>query len=126
MSKQIIQITKSAWNKMGSIMKKSNNQSGFLFGVTSGGCNGFNFDMKLIDEKELERILKLKPTVLEEKNTKLYIEPLSEMYLIGTTIDFVNEDYSKGIFESKFTYNIDKKLASSCGCGVSFMPRNIK
>ena len=51
MSKQIIQITKSAWNKMGSIMKKSNNQSGFLFGVTSGGCNGFNFDMKLIDEK---------------------------------------------------------------------------
>lgn len=126
MSKQIIQITKSAWNKMGSIMKKSNNQSGFIFGVTSGGCNGFNFDMKLIDEKELERILKLKPTVLEEKNTKLYIEPLSEMYLIGTTIDFVNEDYSKGIFESKFTYNVDKKLASSCGCGVSFMPRNIK
>ena len=125
MSKQIIQITKSAWNKMGSIMKKSNNQSGFIFGVTSGGCNGFNFDMKLIDEKELERILKLKPTVLEEKNTKLYIEPLSEMYLIGTTIDFVNEDYSKGIFESKFTYNVDKKLASSCGCGVSFMPRNI-
>ena len=126
MSKQIIQITKSAWNKMGSIMKKSNNQSGFLFGVTSGGCNGFNFDMRLIQEKELEGILKLKPTILEEKNTKLYIEPLSEMYLIGTTIDFVNEDYSKGIFESKFTYNIDKKLASSCGCGVSFMPRNIK
>ena len=32
----------------------------------------------------------------------------------------------KEFFESKFTYNIDKKLASSCGCGVSFMPRNIK
>ena len=126
MSKQIIQITKSAWNKMGSIMKKSNNQSGFLFGVTSGGCNGFNFELRLIHEKELEKLKKSKPTIMENIDAKLYIEPLSEMYLIGTTIDFINEDYSKGIFESKFTYNIDKKLASSCGCGVSFMPRNIK
>lgn len=25
----------------------------------------------------------------------------------------------------KFTYNIDKKLASSCGCGLSFMPKNL-
>ena len=33
MSKPIIEITKSAWKKMGSIMKKSNNQSGFIFGV---------------------------------------------------------------------------------------------
>ena len=50
---------------------------------------------------------------------------MSEMYLIGTTIDYVKEDYNKGIFENKFIYNIDKKLASSCGCGVSFMPRNL-
>ena len=36
-----------------------------------------------------------------------------------------NEDFNKGIFESKFIYNIDKEKASSCGCGVSFMPRNL-
>ena len=47
------------------------------------------------------------------------------MYLIGTTIDFINEDFNKGIFESKFIYNIDKKLASSCGCGISFTPKNV-
>ncbi len=125
MSKSIIKITENAWKKMASIMKKSNNQSGFLFGVTSGGCNGFNFDLRLIHEKELKGLEKLKPTVMESDAAKLYIEPLSEMHLFGTTIDFIDEDYSKGIFESKFTYNIDKKLASSCGCGVSFMPRNL-
>jgi len=125
MSKSIIEITKNAWKKMGSIMKKSNNQSGFLFGATSGGCNGFNFDLRLIHEKELEKLKKSKPTMMEHKDVKLYIEPISEMHLFGTTIDFIDEDYSKGIFESKFTYNVDKELASSCGCGVSFMPRNI-
>ena len=37
MSKNIINITKQAFTKMNKIMKKSNNTSGFLFGVTSGG-----------------------------------------------------------------------------------------
>ena len=105
--------------------KKSNNSYGFLFGVNSGGCNGFNFQLELLKESDYHTINKLKPNILEYDNVKLYIDPMSEMYLIGTTIDYVNEDYSKGIFENKFIYNVDKKLASSCGCGVSFMPRNI-
>ena len=48
------------------------------------------------------------------------------MHLIGTEIDYIEEDINKGIFESKFVFNIDKKIASTCGCGVSFMPKNIK
>ena len=122
---KIINITKNAWTKLSSILNKSNNKSGFIFGVTSGGCNGFNFDLRLIENKEMEKMEKLKASTLEFKETKLYIEPLSEMYLIGTTIDFINEDFNKGIFESKFIYNIDKKLASSCGCGISFTPKNV-
>ena len=69
--------------------------------------------------------MKMKPSILTNDDVQLYIEPLSEIHLIGTTIDYINEDFSKGIFENKFIYNIDKKLASSCGCGVSFMPRNL-
>ena len=125
MAKNIINITKNAWIKLDQIITKSNNNNGFIFGVTSGGCNGFNFDLRLIEKKESDEILKLKPNIMNYNNVNVYIEPLSEVYLIGTTIDYVKEDYSKGVFESKFTYNIDKKLASSCGCGVSFMPRNL-
>ena len=126
MSKNIINVTANAWKKMGSIIQKSSNKNGFIFGATGGGCNGFNFDLRLIQDKEQKEIMKMKPSILTNNEVNLYIEPLSEMHLIGTTVDYINEDFSKGIFENKFVYKIDKKLASSCGCGVSFMPRNLK
>lgn len=125
MNKNIINITSKAFSKMNNIMKKSNNTSGFVFGVTSGGCNGFNFKLNLIKESEIEDLKKLKPSIIKNQNVNVYIEPLSEIHLFGTTIDYIEEDYSKGIYESKFKYNIDKKLASSCGCGVSFMPKHM-
>jgi iron-sulfur cluster assembly accessory protein len=124
--KNIINVTRSAWIKMENIMHKSKNKIGFIFGVTSGGCNGFNFDLKVIDEENLKEFNRLKPSKLEYKNVTLYIDPLSEMHLIGTTIDYIHEDYSKGIYENKFNYIVDQKLASSCGCGVSFMPKTFK
>ena len=126
MSKNIINVTANAWKKMGSIIQKSNNKNGFIFGANSGGCNGFNFDLRLIETEEQKEIMKMKPSILTNDDVNLYIEPLSEMHLIGTTIDYIHEDFSKGIFENKFVYKIDKKLASSCGCGISFMPRNLK
>ena len=123
--KNIINVTSNAWSKMNSIITKSNNKHGFLFGVTSAGCNGFNFNLNLMDTKKYESIQKLKPNILTDNNVKLYIEPIAEMYIIGTTIDYINEDINNGIFESKFVYNVDKKMASSCGCGISFTPKNV-
>tara|TARA_B100001093_G_C26684653_1_gene952062 strand:+ start:394 stop:768 length:375 start_codon:yes stop_codon:yes gene_type:complete len=122
--KQIIHITTNAWSKMHNIINKSNSKKDFLFGVTSGGCNGFNFNLQVMPEKEEKKIMKMKPTILENKGLKVVVDPISEMHLFGTTIDYVKEDYSKGIYESKFKYDIDKSLASTCGCGVSFMPKN--
>ena len=45
------------------------------------------------------------------------------MHLLGTTIDYINEDYKKGIYESKFYFEINKELMTSCGCGISFSPK---
>ena len=61
---------------------------------------------------------------MENNGAKLLIDPLSEMYLLGTTIDYIIEDYDKGIFENKFVFIPDKNLASACGCGISFTPKN--
>ena len=126
MSKNIINITQSAFKKMDKILKNSKNNNGFLFGVTSGGCNGFNFNLNLITSNELAKINKMKPNIVEHKDVKVYIDPIAEMHLIGTTIDYIKEDINKGIFENKFVYKVDRELASSCGCGVSFMPKNLK
>ena len=63
---------------------------------------------------------KIPVTSLEHDDIKVYIDPLSEMYLLGTNIDYIPEDYSKGIYESKFSFNPNKDLAGTCGCGISF------
>ena len=125
MNKNVINVTQKAFEKMNIILQKSNNQKGFIFGITSGGCNGFNFNLNLITDEELKKIEKMKPSIIEDKKVKVYVDPIAEMHVIGTTIDYVKEDFNKGIFESKFIYNVDKEKASSCGCGVSFMPRNL-
>jgi iron-sulfur cluster assembly protein len=125
MSTNIIRVTSNAWTKMKTILNISNNKLGFIFSASSGGCNGFNFDLNIIDKKTFNKINqnKLKPTIIEHDNIKLYIDPLSELYLLGTTIDYIKEDYSKGQFENKFIFNVNRDLATSCGCGVSFTPK---
>tara|TARA_B100000949_G_scaffold81540_1_gene72935 strand:+ start:1009 stop:1380 length:372 start_codon:yes stop_codon:yes gene_type:complete len=121
-----IQVTRAAWAKMREILHISKNKYGFVYSATSGGCNGFNFDLGLLDKDFYETIMNTKfHTIIVDKDTKLYVDPVAEMHLLGTTIDYVTEDFSKGHFENKFIYEIDKDIMTSCGCGVSFMPKNI-
>ena len=118
-----IQITKSAWSKIGEIINKTKNSYGLLYSAKAGGCNGFNFELDLLEKDAYEKIIKNRfHTVLTNENSKLYIDPLSEMHLLGTMIDYIHEDYSKGQYESKFNFEINKELMTSCGCGISFSP----
>ena len=123
-----IKVTPSAWRKMRDILLKSRHNLGFIYSASSGGCNGFNFELNPIQKKEYEKIVKQKfYTILTDETkgtpTKLYIEPMSEMVLLGTTIDYIEEDYLMGQFESKFKFEINKELMTSCGCGISFSPK---
>jgi iron-sulfur cluster assembly protein len=119
-------ISNNAWGKIRDIIKNSNNDYGFLFYASSGGCNGFNYKLELLDEdthNELEDS-SIKPNMIfDYENNKVYIDPKTEMFLLGTKIDYIKEDYSKNIFESKFIFIPDKEFATSCGCGVSFNPK---
>ena len=89
----------------------------------SGGCNGFNFEPNLMNKIEFNKLDNLKHKTILSNNYNVYVDPLSELYLFNTTIDYISEDYSKGNFENKFVFKVDKSLLSTCGCGVSF---NIK
>jgi len=119
-----ILVTKNAWIKMTSILNKSTNNNGFIYSASSGGCNGFNFVLELLNENVYNTIIKNKfLTVLNDNDTKLYVDPMSEMTLLGTTIDYITEDYTIGQFENKFIFNVNKDLMSTCGCGTSFTPK---
>ena len=124
LSKVGIYVTQNAWKKMGDVIKVSNNQLGFFFHASSGGCNGFNFELDLLDTTTFDKIYKNKPLILTDNKIKLYVDPMSELYLLGTTIDYIHEDYLKGQFENKFIFKVNPKLTSSCGCGVSFSPKD--
>ena len=119
-----ITITQQAWAKMTSIIQ-ANNSYAFMFSAKGGGCNGFNYNLESLDQKEYQNLMTDKPipTELIQNETRLIIEPNSEMLLLGTTIDYVKEDYSRQIFESKFIYTPLKEYATTCGCGVSFSPK---
>ena len=56
---------------------------------------------------------------------KVTIDPVAEMILLGTTIDYIEKDYTKGIFENKFVFTPNKTMGASCGCGISFQPYDI-
>ena len=118
-----INVTDNAWHKMQNIIHTQNSFC-FLFSATNGGCHGFNYNLNLMDKEKYNKFTKnlTTPSLLEsdQYNAKVLVDPLSEMILFGTTIDFVYEDFSKGIFENKFIFKPDKELVNACGCGVSF------
>jgi iron-sulfur cluster assembly accessory protein len=119
-----VQVTNSAWLKIDDILEKREKHL-FFFSASSGGCNGFNYDFSLMKMEEyLDEIEKLKNyTLLENGKSKIFIDPIAEMLLFGTTIDYIEEDWNKGIFENKFIFIPDKNLVTACGCGVSFTPK---
>ena len=77
-----ISITRNALSKVKSILKKSGNDWGFLYSADSGGCNGFNFQLTLLDHVTHKNITNMKyHTVLEGP---VYVDTVSEMFLQGT------------------------------------------
>ena len=115
----ILNVTYKAWCKINSILQQSNNNA-MILNISSGGCNGFNYKLTILDSNIYTDYEHYNFLHDSKNNNKLYIEPLSEIYVIGTNIDYMEQDYTKNIYESKFVFTPDKKMATSCGCGVSF------
>jgi iron-sulfur cluster assembly accessory protein len=124
LAKPVITVSKSAWDKMSSVLKAQNRRA-FLFSAEGGGCNGYNYSLATVGDKEYKSLHegKVRPIRIVDTNSSVLVDPLSEMLLLGTHIDYVPEDFSSNIFESKFTFTQNKDIATSCGCGVSFSPK---
>ena len=124
--KEIITITDNAWYKIATILSQVNktktSEPSMLFSINGGGCNGFKYDLNIDTEINTDQDKYEKYMFIENNNNRVYIDPISELYIIGTTIDYIKEDFNKNIFESKFIFIPDKTLATNCGCGTSFTP----
>lgn len=76
-------------------------------GVTGGGCAGFEYVFKDAIVPNSDDL------VIDYGRFQFVIDPLSQPYLDGMTLDFVEEGLNEYF---KF---INPKEKSSCGCGVS-------
>jgi iron-sulfur cluster assembly accessory protein len=81
---------------------------GIRVGVQGGGCSGFQYSMDFEKEPRAEDM------VLEQDGVKLYVDPMSSMYLQGVTIDYV-----VGLQGAGFKFD-NPNAKSTCGCGSSF------
>ncbi len=81
---------------------------GIRVGVMGGGCAGFQYSMDFEKEPRPDDL------TLEQDGVKLYVDPMSCMYLQGVTIDYV-----VGLQGAGFKFN-NPNAKSTCGCGSSF------
>jgi iron-sulfur cluster assembly accessory protein len=75
--------------------------------VVGGGCAGFSYDLYFDNKTNLDREYKL-------NSCDIIVDEMSLMYLVGTTIDYVESLAGAGF---KFD---NPGVKSTCGCGSSF------
>jgi iron-sulfur cluster assembly protein len=107
--KQLMSITDEAANHVALLLAKRNKPSvGIRIGVKSGGCSGFKYFVEYADQKNPF------DEIIEEKDVTILIDPKALMYLIGTKMDYVEEEFKSG-----FTFS-NPNEKGKCGCGSSF------
>jgi iron-sulfur cluster assembly accessory protein len=106
---QMITVTPVATTKVKEIMSQQNPAPVALrVAVVGGGCSGFSYHMAFENQEN--------PTdnVYEFDGLKVLVDQMSEMYLEGVSVDYVETLEGAG-----FKFN-NPNVKSTCGCGSSF------
>ena len=107
MNKKLITLSTAAIKQLKKIKAKEDSK-GILFSIKSGGCNGFEYKFKGINEFEN------KNNIVTNNDLKIEICEKSLFYLLGTHID-----WKKDIMGEAFVFE-NPMANASCGCGTSF------
>ena len=107
----MIKVSESARNKLATLMSEEGHTLSDAYvrvGVTSGGCSGLSYNLKLdTDIKEEDKMF-------EDQGVRILIDKKSFLYLVGTTLE-----YSGGLNGKGFSFN-NPNASRTCGCGESF------
>ncbi len=102
-------LTDEAANQVKKLLNSRGKESlGIRIGVKSGGCSGLKYFVEYADAKNQF------DEVINQKGVTIFIDPKALMYLLGTEMNYVEEQFKSG-----FTFtNPNEK--GKCGCGSSF------
>jgi len=109
MAKQLINLTDAAAARVKALMASREQPAvGLRVGLRTAGCSGMAYTMEFAAEKGKF------DEVVEDKGVTVLIDPKALMFLIGTTMDYVDEKLQSG-----FVFN-NPNEKGRCGCGESF------
>ena len=105
----LIQISHTAQTHMASMLEKRGTPESFIrLGIKTAGCSGLGYKLEYADKKDLG------DEEIDFDNVKVLIDAKSLIYLVGTEVDYEEDDLRQGfVFK-----NPNKK--GECGCGESF------
>ena len=103
-----ITLTDRAASQIRDILAKEPGKSALRIAVNGGGCSGFQYEFQLTDAAAEDDL------VIERGGVKALVDPVSQGFLAGAEIDFV-DDLMGQAFRIK-----NPNATSSCGCGTSF------
>ena len=103
-----VDLTARAARRVAQILAKEPGGSMLRVGVNGGGCSGFQYAFDIEQSRGEDDL------VLEREGAIVLIDPVSQGFLEGASIDFVDDLIGQSF---KIT---NPNATSSCGCGTSF------
>ena len=105
----MITLTTSAAIHIKKLLKdRGKHSEGIRIGVKTKGCSGLSYTIEYVDKTDLND----EKVCLE--NINIFIDPKATLFLIGTRMDYVEDDLQSG-----FQF-INPNEKGRCGCGESF------
>ncbi len=106
----LIEVTESAAERIRDLLEKEGKEQshGLRLKVVGGGCSGLRYELAFDDEVGEE------DTELDQGGIRVIVDDKSALYLVGTTLDFVDT-----LQESGFKM-VNPNAKNTCGCGESF------
>ena len=104
-----ITLTAAAVGRVKSLMARADKPVlGIRVGVTTTGCSGHMYQVEYAeDQRPME-------DVVEQDGVRVFIDPLALMFIVGSTMDYVESKISSG-----FVFD-NPNITGQCGCGESF------
>ena len=105
----MLTMTDHAVTKVKALLAQDNRDGyGLRVAVKGGGCSGFQYGLTWENEQNEN------DSVLDFNGLKVYVDAMSNLYLDGVQIDYVD-----GLTESGFKIE-NPNATGTCGCGHSF------
>ena len=105
----MLKLTDIAVNKVKEILDQQNPKpAGLRIAVVGGGCSGFSYQMAFDNQNSAT------DKVVEFDGLKVFIDQVSQLYLDGTEVDYIETLEGAG-----FKFN-NPNVRTTCGCGSSF------